>query len=129
MIRELKGSDTQEANNIYRRFYSGNEYPNFQKLNQPFVVTNNDNEIVVVGGLKLIAEAVFVTDRRHPVRVRLNALIQALGSTIFIARELGHDQIHAFVNNDETYVKAMKRYGFAELNAKLLVLNCGESDG
>lgn len=130
-IRKLQPKDKPEIDKIYKEFYSDNEYPYFfyDCAGNTFVVTEDSGKIIVAGGLKNIAEAIFVTDKNLPPSVRLDALIQGLGSTISIARDMRHGQIHAFVNNDDKYVNTLKKFGFKLIDAKLLVLDFGESHG
>jgi hypothetical protein len=132
IIREPKWSDKPEIDNIYNEFFSHNEYPDFFNKNVfpcPFVVTDDDGKLILAGGVKLIAEAVVVSDQSVPKRERLEALLQALGSTIFIAQGMQHRQMHVFVNNDEKYVNTLQRFGFKLIDAKLLVLDFGDSHG
>lgn len=132
-IRETRRSDKEIIDKIYTDFYSKNEYPEFfnedGKFQCPFVVTDDNDRIIVAGGVKTIVEAVFVTDKNIPPLVRLDALFQGLGSVIFIAKGMKYQQIHAFVNNDESYTKILQKYGFKLIDAKLLVLDIGEPNG
>jgi len=133
IIREPHFSDKLEIDRIYKEFFDSNEYPNFlDKKVFPcsFVVTNEeDTKVLLAGGVKLIAEAVVVSDQSLSKRERFDALLQALGSAIFIAQGMKHKQIHVFVNNDEKYVRILQRFGFKLLDAKLLILDFGESNG
>lgn len=136
IIREPRYLDKQEIDRIYNEFYSNNEYPDFftakehNKFQCSFVVTDDDSDkIIVAGGVKTIAEAVVITDKNQPVRIRQEALLQALGSTIFIAQGMRYQQIHAFVNNDKKYAQHLHKFGFKPIDAKLLILNFGEPHG
>lgn len=136
IIREPRRFDKLEIDRIYNKFYSANEYPDFfnpkedTKFQGSFVVTDGESEkIIVAGGVKTIAEAVFVTDKDLSPKVRLDALLQGLGSSIVIAQGMKYNQIHAFVNNDERYVGILQKFGFKLIDAKLLVLDFGEHNG
>jgi len=132
IIRPVRPVDDFEINRIYNKWFSDNEYPNFSnpQYQCSFVVTNDDSDkIIVAGGVKTIAEAVVVTDKSLPVKTRLDALLQALGSSIFIAQGMKQKQIHAFVNHDDRYVSILRKFGFKEIDAKLLVLDFGDFDG
>ena len=135
-IREPQWLDKSEIDRIYNQYYSNNEYPDFftakehNKFQCSFVVTDDDSDkIILAGGVKTIAEAVVVTDKSLPTRVRLDGLLQALGSTIFISQGMKYRQMHVFVNNDEKYVKVLQRFGFKLMDAKLLILDFGEPNG
>jgi hypothetical protein len=127
-IREYHLIDKREVDEIYNEFYHNNEYPDFgsNTFHRSFVVTDDDDKIVLAAGVKTIAEAIALTDRNRSVRVRQEALLQALGSTIFIASAAKFGQVHAFVRNeDEGYIKHLQKYGFRLLDAKVLVLDIG----
>lgn len=130
-IREMLWPDKLEADEIYSKYFSHNEYPDFLDKNEfrcPFVVYDEDR-IVLAGGVKTIAEAVVITDQSLSPRMRQEALFQALGSTIHIAMAMGHEEVYAFVNNDENYVKHLQKFGFRLIDAKLLVLDFKEKNG
>jgi hypothetical protein len=131
IIREMKWADKPEVDRIYDLHWNHNEYPDFMdrsKFPCSFVVTSGDS-IILAGGVKTIAEAIVVTDKGFSVRDRQEALLQALGSTIFLAQGMKYGQMHAFVHNDENYVNHLQKYGFKLIDAKLLVLDFGESHG
>lgn len=132
IIRVPYHSDRPEIDRIYKEYFSQNEYPDLYDrkiFTCPFVVATNTDRIIVAGGVKTIAEAVVVSDRGLPIKTRLDALLQSLGSIINIVREMKRNQIHVFVNNDEKYVKVLQEYGFKLIDAKLLVLDIGEPHG
>jgi citrate lyase synthetase len=132
IIRVPYHSDRPEIDRIYREFFNKNEYPDFYDrkiFSCPFIVATNRDEIVVAGGVKTIAEAVVISDQSLPIKTRLDALLQALGSVINIVKEMKRNQVHVFVNNDEKYVKVLQEYGFKLIDAKLLVLDIGEPHG
>jgi hypothetical protein len=130
-VREVRLNDKIEIDKIYHAYWNHNEYPDFfnrRVFPCSFVVTD-ENEIILAGGIKIIAEAIVITDRGFSTRDRQEALLQAMGSSVLVAKDLGFKQIHAFVNNDEYYVKHLQKFGFKLINAKLLILDVGESDG
>ena len=131
-IRAPYFSDKPEIDRIYKEFFSLNEYPDFfdrTKFPCPFVVTNDDDAVVVAGGVKNIAEVIVVSNQNFSPRVRLDALLQSLGSAVLIAKEMKHRQLHVFVNHDPKYVGILQRFGFKLLDAELLVLDLGEPHG
>ena|SRR5258706_11547289 len=133
VIRKPEYLDKREIDKIYNEFFSNNEYPDFfnkEIFPCPFVVTDDNNEkVILAGGVKQVAEVVVVSDQNLSKRTRFDALLQALGSSIFITQGMQHHQIHVFVNNDEKYVKTLQKFGFKLIDAKLLVLDFGESHG
>lgn len=127
-IREYRESDKADVNRLYHEYYMLNEYPSYLngKYKSPFAITNDEDRIILAGGVKNLVEVCLTTDKSLPVKTRLDALLQALGSSIFIASEMGHKEMYAFITHDETYVKTLQRYGFKLIDAKLLVLNFGD---
>ena len=135
IISPVGWTDKAEIDRIYQNWYSNNEYPPFwdksdsSRFHCSFTVKKENQEIVVAGGVKLIAEVVFITNKDLPVKTRFDGLLQALGSSIVIAQGMKYGQLHAFVNNDEQYVKHMKKFGFKNLEAEVLMLDFGEGNG
>lgn len=135
IISPVSMSDKADIDRIYNKWYSQNEYPPFwersdsNKFQCSFTVKQKNGELIVAGGVKLIAEVIFLTDKDQPVKTRFEALLQALGSSIIIAQGMKYQHLHAFVNGDEQYVKHMKKFGFKDLNANLLMLDFGEGNG
>lgn len=135
IISPISITDKADIDRIYSRFYSHNEYPPFwdrtdaSRFQCSFCVKSKSNELIVAGGVKLIAEVIFLTDKDQPLKTRYDALLQALGSSIVITQGMKYRHLHAFVNNDEQYVKHMKKFGFKDLKADLLMLDFGEGNG
>jgi len=128
IIRGAELADKPWVDKNYNRFFPGNEYPDFfnGEYSSPFTIIDDTNNIVLVGGVKMLAEAVIITDISKPVGTRYDALLQALGSSISIVREMGHKQFYVFVNNDEQYIKHLQKFNFRLIDAKLLVLDLGD---
>ena len=132
IIRELKPEDEFEVLRIYNEYFDHLEYPDFYDKSIvpcPFVVTDDDGKLILAGGVKLIAEAVVVSDQDRSKKDRFEALLQALGSTIFIAQGMKHQKIFVFVQGNEKYVQTLQKFDFKPLDAKLLVLDFEESNG
>jgi hypothetical protein len=132
IIREPKPEDKEEIDSIYNAFFDHLEYPDFFNRDIfpcPFVVTDDEGKIILAGGVKQIAEVVVLSDQDLGKRTRFDALLQALGSTIFIAQGMKHHQIYVFVQGNEKYVKTLQKFDFKPLDAKVLVLDFGDSNG
>lgn len=135
IIRPIGWSDKADIDRIYKKWYSANEYPPFWEKDDPnkfevsFTVTHKDGQMILAGGVKLIAEVIFLTDKDLPVRTRFEGLLQGLGSSIVIAQGMKHRHLHAFVNNDEQYVRHMMKFGFKKIKSDFLMLDFGEGHG
>ena len=131
IIREPDANDKKAIDELYKKYFSHNEYPDFYNKDafpQPFVITDTDEKIIVAGGVKKIVEVVVVSDQSQSPRVRLEALLQCLGSSIYIAQEMKQNQLHVF-SNDEKYIKVLQKFGFKLMDVKLLILDLGVNHG
>lgn len=128
IIREARLTDKPWIDKNYEKFFINNEYPDFfsRQYSCPFTITNDSEDIILVGGVRMLAEAVIITDKEKHTSIRYDALLQALGSAISIVREMGHKQFYAFVNNDDQYVKHLQKFNFRLIDAKSLVLDLGD---
>ena len=131
IIREANPSDKNWIDEKYNKFFSNNEYPEMFADNfaSPFVIIGDNGETLLAGGVQRLAEIVVISDKDKSVRERYDALTQALGCSILIAKELRHQKIYVFVNNDDQYVKHLQKFDFRLMDAKLLVLDLGEQNG
>jgi hypothetical protein len=122
MIRGTGKGDLEKIKEIHNKFYS-NEFnlPDFNKhFINSYVITNSDNNIVSVGGIRPILEVVAITDKDMLVKERLSALGDLLTISAFIAEHDGFDELHCFVQ-DEIWLKQLKKKGFSETKGKSLV--------
>lgn len=124
IIREPKTLDKPEIDRIYNTYFKENEYPP-----STFVVADDNDKLVLAGGVKTIAEFAVISDQSRSVRIRQEALLHALGSAVLLANGMKYLQLHAFVDGDSSFVNHLQRYGFKLINAKVLVLDLGESHG
>lgn len=123
-IRQPELPDRPEIDRIHHAYFKANEYPKCL-----FVVADDDDKLVVAGGVKTIAEFAVVSDQARSVKVRQEALLHALGAAILIANDMKFKQLHAFVDANSSFVNHLKRYGFKLIDAKVLVLDLGDSNG
>jgi hypothetical protein len=130
MIRNLSERDLPKLLDIHRNFYE-KEFI-FPELNDPkwlgkYVVTDDYDNVILFGGVRLLAESVAMTDKRYSVRERKAALIKLLQASLFVSSHLNFDQLHAFIQ-DETWSKHLKKYGFKPCKGAPLVINLGEGE-
>ena len=101
----------------------------FHKFNCVYVITDSNNEIVAVGGLKPITEAIVVTNKYASVRMRRDALLQLHSALDYSAAKLGYDEIHAF-SFDEEYTKHLvNKAGFTLREEKVLTIAVSKHNG
>lgn len=124
-IRFLEKEDARQIGNIYEKFFSNMEFPNFfNKFHCVYVVTDNNSEIVAVGGLKPITEAIVLTNKFASIRMRREALLQIYEALNYSAEKLKYEQIHAFSYDDIYTDHLINRMKFKHLDqSKVLVLD------
>ena len=114
MIREIRPDDLEELKRIHKEFYPFDNFPNWDKLNSVVVdIDDVTGQIILCGGVELIAEGVLTCNKDATALQRGRALINILNHMKFTCARLGLNDLHAFVNDsDETWMKALKLYGF-----------------
>lgn len=123
MIREFRQGDVNDAIKIYQKFYGDNfPFPDFfDKFICAFSIVE-DGKLVLSGGVRTILEAVAVTDKHNPVRLRRDSLYQLLNACSYVATVKGYKEIHTSIQHDEKWEDQLKKVGFNEVNGKVLVL-------
>lgn len=123
-IRALRPTDLTVLQEIHREFYREEfEFPNFAKhFLGCYVVHDDDNQIISAGGLQTIPEVVLLTDKRQTVRARMEALLEILQASLFIADKFEYTQIHAFIQ-EHGYEEQLKKKGFQQTKGTPLVLS------
>lgn len=123
MIREFRIEDIKEIKRIHDKFYKDQfPFPDFfEHFICAFTVLEND-KIVLSGGVKTILEAVAVTDKDNPVRLRREGLYDLLTACTFTANRSGYNQIHTTVINDLRWQNHLEKIGFNPVNGQVLVL-------
>lgn len=126
-INYIESTDADQIYNIYLNHFSDMEYVDFyKKFHCVFKVTNDDlnNRIIAVGGIRPVAEAVVLTNKDYPTKIKMEALYKMFHGINYIAQKLEYEQIHAFAFDDEWISHLTKRMGFKLLKeSKLLVLD------
>jgi len=122
-LRPLTLEDTNELKEIHRKFFSQEfEFPDFfNNYLSSFVVTDTNNEILVGGGVRVIAEAVLITNKDFSPKKRREALLTTLQASMFTSNLRGFDQLHAFVQ-DERWLNHLERIGFRKSKGQALVI-------
>ena len=124
MIRALCPGDIDTLRVIHHNFYRGEfEFPDFLNnfLCSFVVIKDGENKIVSAGGVRLIAEAIIITDKQFSVRERRSALYQILDAAEFITKKADFPRLHA-VTEDESWKKHLMKIGFHS-RGELLVLD------
>lgn len=113
--RAFTPSDSALVTELHDKYFGHQfECPNFEEgyLNA-FVICNNQQRPLIVGGVRAIAETIIVTDKSPEVsRFQLwRALAEALRISQYTCLRCGIDTLHAFVKDDK-YAKHLMKQGF-----------------
>jgi hypothetical protein len=123
MLRCYKESDVEKLLAIHEKHYRHEfEFPELKdpKFIGKFVATDDFDNPICFGSVRLIAEAVAITDKCRSVLERREALIKILQASKFVADGFGFDQLHAFIQ-DPTWERHLKKNGFKECKGRALV--------
>lgn len=124
MCRSFNPNDFNTIKQIHEEYYA-NEF-SFEefldKLYCSFVVTDEHDTIITAGGVRTISELVLVTDKAFTPKIRREALLEILKTSMFYAKKHGYNSLHA-TGQDDVWLEQMKRYGFRELVGKMLIMD------
>lgn len=124
LVRTLKESDLPKIQEIHKNFYAG-EFDLEEMFSNSiglFAITDENDKIICVGGVRPIAEVVLITDKNRTVKERRSALLKVLDASEFVAKNSGFDQIHIFVKDEDWVRHLMKtEVGFKPTVGKALV--------
>ena len=126
ILRAMKSSDITEIVRIHGLFYQ-HEFEIdelFDKMLSSFVVTGQNDEIVIAGGVRTIVESAILTNKEFDVKKRREALLKALHFSQHICNKHEYNQLHAFIQ-DGQWMKHLKKFGFVETRGRSLVMNVG----
>lgn len=101
-IREIRVTDLPAVSAIHKKYY-GSEFnlPDFtSNFLCVFVVTNDQDQVISVAGVRTIAEVVALTDKSKYTREKYKALIDIFQASSFTAARFGYTQLHAFTQDD-----------------------------
>ena len=122
-IRPLEQSDYDALEAIHRRYYDGLDVPSFRRnCLGAYVIHDENNDPICMGGIKTFAEIVIVTDKSKSLRARREALYKVLDVSRFITSRYGYEHLHAFINDDQ-YLHTLLRRGFRLMKAHPVVID------
>lgn len=96
MVRLLNGSDLPALLSIHQKFHE-KDFP-FPSFNGHFLgsyaITDDNDKIIVAGGLEQIVEMIALHDMSRPITERREAFYKLLQCCLFMADKCGYDQVH-----------------------------------
>lgn len=122
-IRAIRVEDFNKIKKIYETYFANQfEFPDFVRNYIAAFVVEDDGEVIVVGGVRTIAEAVMITNKDIPTVDRREAMISILTALSHMSKLDGHDQLHAFVQEDK-WKRHLIRVGFRPTKGEALVID------
>lgn len=112
-IRALTPEDMPKLDELHEKFF-GHQFSKTDFLKGflgAFVITDDDGNIVMGGGVRPIAETIIVTDVEANPHLLGDALLEALKYSKFAAMYNNIQLVHAFVK-DPVYAKHLVKHGF-----------------
>lgn len=123
MIRPLEISDISAVKEIHERYFNHEfNLPDFEKFIASFAMTNVEDRIVSVGGIRPILEMVSLTDKDLSIFLRRSAYFNILSACLYMAEKHKFDQIHVFAQGDR-WIEALKKVGFRNTKGTALVMD------
>lgn len=125
LIRTFTVEDLKRVEEIHARYFADEfELPNFiEGFLGSFVIEDKD-EVILVGGVRVIAELLCVTDKSQPAKKRVIALKEATRAGKFICKINSLDQLHCFVQG-EKWTEQVKTVDFRPTKGQALVIDVG----
>lgn len=120
-VRGMKPGDIPKLKELHQKYYSDLEFPDFMSgFYGAFLVEDND-ELIMGGGVQMIGEAVLVTDKdKDEVKIG-RALIEAQKAVLYLGSRFGLDEIVAFIKNNDSYARHLIKHGFYPRSSALAI--------
>lgn len=119
--RALQLEDIEEIRKLHENFYADLEFPDF--LNNflcSFAITDDENDIIVAGGVQPIGEIILVTNKDKN-RIKIGkALREAQRISLYLGSRFNLEELVAFVKDTE-YASHLVRHGFYPRSSALSI--------
>ena len=125
IISELLPNDVEKIRIIHQKYFSDLEFPDFfNGFMCAFSIKDDKDNLIVGGGVRLIAESILFTDKQFDVKTRISALLEALQISTYVCKNTSPNlnQLHAFVS-DDVWSKQLQLHGFRLMTSKSLILD------
>lgn len=122
-IRAVRPEDFRQIQRIHHQYFADQfEFPDFVRHYLCAFVIENDDEIIVAGGVRSIAEAIMVTNKDIDVHSRREAFHDMLTAIAHVSKIDGYDQVHAFVQGED-WKRHLMKAGFNPTKGESLVVS------
>jgi len=117
--RRMELEDVNKIKELHDKYYSEFEFPDFfTNYLCRYVVLDENDDIILAGGVEPIAEQILVTNQEKN-RIKIGrALVLSKNIGMQACRTNGIHELHAFVKNDE-YAEHLIQHGFTQRSRAL----------
>lgn len=124
MIYEFHSSDLDEIKLIHKQYFASEfTFEDFiSNYTVMFSTRDKEGKLIAVGGVRPLMEMVAITDMSANVFRRKKSYFELLQACSYVAKQMGHKQLHAFVQGDR-WAEACSRLAFRQTAGKALVLD------
>jgi hypothetical protein len=119
--RAMQPRDVEKVKQLHQRYYPQFDFPDFYQLMCGFIIEDENDEIVIAGGVEAIGEAKIVTNQGRSNITIGKALVDAQRAAYFICQQYGIRELLAFVDNP-SYAKHLVQHGFVPREEEVLSL-------
>lgn len=124
-IRVFTLGDLKRVEEIHAKYFAEEfELPNFSEHFMGSFIVEDNKEIIVAGGVRVIAELIAVTDMAQSVKKRVQALKEATRAGMFLCKMNNLDQLHCFVQGDK-WANQVQTVNFRPTKGQALVIDVG----
>jgi len=111
IIREMRTQDISEIEKFHEKHFPDIEFPDFMKMYLAFMILDDDERLIMAGGLRPVAEIHLVSNLDQS-RLKIGkALVEAQRIASFTATRYKIDELLAFTENSE-YASHLIQHGF-----------------
>lgn len=119
----MKEEDIRRLREIHCRYYKDEfTFPDFTSHFLNAFVIENEGSIVTAGGLRVITEAVAITNKDLEIKERAEGLHKLLEAMVYTAHRDGFNEIHAFVQ-EERWKRVLLNRQFKKTKGEALVFS------
>ena len=124
IIRRVTIQDIDRIKEIHAKFYEDEfTFEDFAYRLIDAWVAVDDTDIITIGGLRPIAEAVMLTNKDYTKRSKHKIMLDMLGVMKAISHRAGFNGMHAFIQ-DDTWKKRLLKEGFRKTKGDCLIIDC-----
>jgi hypothetical protein len=124
IIRSIEHKDIPEIAEIHKAHFKDEfELHDFLRNHLCAFLVEDDDGIISVTGIRLIAEIVVITNKDRTPKDRMKAFLQLFNASIFMTHKHGFDQLHCFIQDPKWSKRVQKTFGFMPTKGQSLVLD------